>query len=163
MFMRSKATYSVQNVMLYPKIILKSEDIEKMSIILDWEYVMSVENSLVLKQGLIIKENTHGNGSFPCENCEEIYKPKRALDDHRKRKHLEKIFVCDECGAKFYNTFSAKKHKKFHGMVYPFPCNLCDKICRDKDQLKVHACLNILEKDHTDANNVKQHSAKSML
>ena len=49
MFMRSKATYSVQNVILYPKIILKSEDIENMSIILDWEYAMSMENSLVLK------------------------------------------------------------------------------------------------------------------
>jgi hypothetical protein len=24
-------------------------------------------------------ENTHGNGSFPCENCEEIYKTKRNI------------------------------------------------------------------------------------
>ena len=82
-------------------------------------------------------ENTHGNGSFPCENCGEIYKTK-ALEDHGNRKHLEKTFVCDKCGAKCHNKFSVKRHKKCHGQECPFPCNLCDKKCRDKDQLKEH-------------------------
>ena len=82
-------------------------------------------------------ENTHGNGSFPCENCGEIYKTK-ALEDHGNRKHLEKTFVCDKCGAKCHNKFSVKRLKKCHGQECPFACNLCDKKCRDKDQLKEH-------------------------
>ncbi len=71
---------------------------------------------------------------FPCGKCEETFKHKKDVEEHRKScKNVN--LDCTHCGQKFPDYPSFMDHQKVH---YSFVCNLCGKQCAKEIQLDRH-------------------------
>ena len=84
---------------------------------------------------------------FNCNDCEQNFVTKKALDEHVKIVHEEKkntLFVCDFCEKPFPNNKQRGAHMTFvHTQKSKdIPCWFCDKICSGKKDLCDHISLN---------------------
>lgn len=75
------------------------------------------------------KEESHRDTGFICEDCDEFFMEKIALDNH-KRKQLcsgkEKSFVCDQCGMQLSCKVSLRLHiRRVHLKLRPYQCPDC--------------------------------------
>ena len=61
-------------------------------------------------------EKTHDmeRQKYICENCGASYASKGALSDHKKFKHLNEGFLCNECDKRFKNEYHLKRHLGSH-------------------------------------------------
>lgn len=63
-----------------------------------------------------------------CEICGLQFRFTCTLDEHIRRKHLnKKIFKCDVCGKEFMLNVELKKHYRVHTGHKPYNCRHCDK------------------------------------
>ena len=71
---------------------------------------------------------------YICENCGASYTSKGALSDHKKFKHLNEGFLCNECDKRFKNEYHLKRHLGSHFQEKKV-CRNCGGLFR---QLKIH-------------------------
>ena len=61
--------------------------------------------------------------TYNCEHCEKVFSLRR----HVQRKHLGKVFKCDDCGKVYSDKAPLLKHMKAVHLNITFDCDQCDK------------------------------------
>lgn len=78
-----------------------------------------------------------------CELCSYIG-TKTNLERHKKNKHENSVFECDECPHQTNTTSALVRHKQVKHQGLRFQCNLCVRHFTNKNSLKKH-----MRKKHT--------------
>ena len=104
--------------------------------------------------------------TFPCDECESIFKEKRNLMQHMKTRHGLKKFKCNFCDYRSNDRKTLKRHENNKHNDELFKCLQCDYRSARKDMLKRHIHAIHMEKNIrcdqceyvTDSNNkLKRH------
>ena len=104
--------------------------------------------------------------TFPCDECESIFKEKRNLMQHMKTRHGLKKFKCNFCDYRSNDRKTLKGHENNKHKHELFKCLQCEYRSARKDMLKRHIRANHVEKNVkcdqceyvTDSNNkLKRH------
>lgn len=70
----------------------------------------------------------HKSESVTCDICSSTFKSINRLKLHKKRTHVEKLFVCpyEECNKKFKIGYHLKNHIAIHtGSLKTYSCENC--------------------------------------
>jgi hypothetical protein len=62
--------------------------------------------------------------TYPCNECDKIFKAKGALRRHKQSMHSNETFGCEECGKKLLRKDSIRRHYKTHHKDTPVPEHL---------------------------------------
>ncbi|XP_022818915.1 zinc finger and SCAN domain-containing protein 12-like isoform X5 [Spodoptera litura] len=84
---------------------------------------------------------SHETGSFPCENCDKIFRSSNARNEHQANVHMKvKRHRCPHCSEAFRNYFQRNKHiAAVHGLkLKEFKCTMCPKVFTISGKLGVH-------------------------
>lgn len=76
--------------------------------------------------------------SFECHICDFKTTQKQLLRRHLNRHNPDKTFICQECGRACYSLHSFKQHTFTHTNERPWKCDLCEKVYKRKEKLRVH-------------------------
>ena len=104
--------------------------------------------------------------TFPCDECDSIFKEKRNLMQHMKTRHGLKKFKCIFCDYRSNDRKTLKRHENNKHNDELFKCLQCDYRSARKDMLKRHIHAIHMEKNIrcdqceyvTDSNNkLKRH------
>ena len=104
--------------------------------------------------------------TFPCDECDSIFKEKRNLMQHMKTRHGLKKFKCNFCDYRSNDRKTLKRHEDNKHKQELFKCLQCDYKSARKDILKRHIRAIHVEKNIkcdqceyvTDSNNkLKRH------
>ena len=103
-----------------------------------FEYKNFLKDHLALKHSL----------KFPCFQCNEGFKERKALVQHLSACHniVQEMFPCEKCEKIFFDAVSHEKHMKYHNIEKRYKCKYCvldEKTFDYKSLLKNH-----LEKFH---------------
>ena len=86
--------------------------------------------------------NAHSEPKFVCTVCGSKFKQETYLRYHMKTHNpggTEKHHQCEECGKKFVNGHTLKKHIAWtHQKDFKFECQHCAKLFRSPQHLSVH-------------------------
>jgi len=87
-------------------------------------------------------------GSVICEICGRGFRSTGLLRVHKTKTHVEKTFVCGDCGKMFKAKVNLEKHMEFHKgpESWKFECKECGKKCIDKHKLAGHMNTHTKEK-----------------
>uniref|UniRef100_A0A2H1VN70 SFRICE_007083 n=1 Tax=Spodoptera frugiperda TaxID=7108 RepID=A0A2H1VN70_SPOFR len=84
---------------------------------------------------------SHETGSFPCENCDKVFRSSNARNEHQANVHMKvKRHRCPHCSEAFRNYFQRNKHiAAVHGLkLKEFKCTMCPKVFTISGKLGVH-------------------------
>eukprot|EP00092_Neocalanus_flemingeri_P008419 GFUD01009075.1.p1 GENE.GFUD01009075.1~~GFUD01009075.1.p1 ORF type:complete len:523 (+),score=91.26 GFUD01009075.1:175-1569(+) len=86
------------------------------------------------------KKNVHSNGqpAHDCIECGNKYKSKSGLQIHIFNSHSNQIFQCELCQKILKTKESLDYHMKSHNTEEQFSCNSCDKKFVTRTKLKMH-------------------------
>ncbi|XP_026743941.1 zinc finger protein 12-like isoform X2 [Trichoplusia ni] len=93
---------------------------------------------------LIIHKNTHNNNrnvqTYPCDECDKIFKSKNSRNFHVARIHKnEPAYPCNKCEEVFISYHKRYRHKMtVHGEKRCYPCEGCDKIFNSRKAVREH-------------------------
>ena len=76
--------------------------------------------------------------SFPCEQCDKVFKYKKGMREHMRRIHTDRTIVeCTICKAKICN-FSMTRHVRTQHMKTAFECKKCSRNFSKQEILDRH-------------------------
>merc|ERR1719450_957805 len=84
--------------------------------------------------------DSHQNKVFTCSECFRTFPKKTYLTKHVRKIHLgERLYPCELCDKRFKDKFTLGKHTtSVHDKVKPFLCELCNFECSRLDNLNLH-------------------------
>ena len=111
------------------------------------EHFSETENRIEKNVSLseVVKLKEAGNNQIKserwfCDQCESsyAYKSLYALENHKKVKHTNQIFLCDQCNFKSKHLRHLRFHIKSKHLEIRYPCEQCDYRATMKSKLKEH-------------------------
>lgn len=84
---------------------------------------------------------SHETGSFPCEDCDKIFRSSNSKNEHYATVHKKvKRHRCPHCTETFRNYFQRNKHvSSVHNLkLKEFKCSMCPKVFTLSGKLGVH-------------------------
>ncbi|XP_075217162.1 uncharacterized protein LOC142322224 [Lycorma delicatula] len=87
--------------------------------------------------------NRHENfqGEYHCDvsGCQLVFPKKILLTHHKINEHrMERKYLCQVCGNKFYNRCSLSSHLETHSNKKQFFCPICCRVLKTKEKLTLH-------------------------
>ncbi|XP_058059594.1 transcription factor grauzone-like [Anopheles bellator] len=96
---------------------------------------------LMSKVGLkkhVLAKHTTFDEEFICTECGSRYPHKLALDNHKRKVHIEEKYECEFCGRRFKNTISLREHRAIHTGEELYNCEHCAVTFKSKSNMYAH-------------------------
>ncbi|XP_049511969.1 histone-lysine N-methyltransferase PRDM9-like [Dermacentor silvarum] len=88
---------------------------------------------------------------FSCEECGDQFTVKELLDNHRRRKHMQRPqgkHQCAHCPYSSNNRNHVASHERTHTGERPFVCHVCDRGFNRQEHLNSHLLVHTKEKPY---------------
>ena len=95
-------------------------------------------NNCVSQASNVPEQETAGEESFRCDQCNKCFKTKANLRQHKRIHTDERPFKCNYCFKGFRHKGHLNEHKRIHTGEKPFNCNQCGKCFNRKGLLNQH-------------------------
>ena len=115
--------------------VIKIEEMEDET---DDGFVLTVDNSIALKQDPVLEQSANLTKAFKCDECSKVFAYKSHLNQHSLIHAEVKTFKCDLCGRGFKQKCNFNKHKLIHSEKKSFSCAQCEKAYENKSHLTTH-------------------------
>ncbi|XP_052859867.1 transcription factor grauzone-like [Anopheles cruzii] len=99
------------------------------------------DKKLMSKVGLkkhVLAKHTTFDEEFICTECGSRYPHKLALDNHKRKVHIEEKYECEFCGRRFKNTVSLREHRAIHTGEELYSCEYCSATFKSKSNMYAH-------------------------
>ena len=88
-----------------------------------------------------------GSNFVKCDQCSKSYSSRKALNLHKKTKHVEeRKFVCQVCDKAFITKHHLKNHLICHDVKRDYKCRFCEATFKKNDVLKMHENVHTKER-----------------
>lgn len=124
---------------------------------------------------LVIFKGKFKSTIFICPVCLAIHNNAKDLLIHATRIHVPKKYQCNECGRKYRNKNSLRKHVHSHLLGPLYECDICEKRYHSYHSLKCHIlshlnnqnykcklCDKTFNEVHSLTRHIKQHSREKL-